>query len=96
MITYQVRIQVDIEVEAQWIHWMKSVHVPDVIATGLLTSYHILKPQEENQVYYFHYQFPDQAAFEQYQKDFAPKLKADVQEAFPGRSSATRQLLDWI
>lgn len=96
MITYQVRIQVDAEVEHEWLHWMKTVHVPDLIATGLLVSYHILKPQGEDQVYYFHYQFSDQKTLDLYQKDHAPKLKADVQENFPGRSSASRQILDWI
>lgn len=97
MITYQVKITINQEVETAWLHWMKTVHVPDVIATGLVRSFQILRPQEdEAQTYYFHYQFDQQADFERYTKEFGPKLRQDVMDHYANQFEASRQLFDWI
>ncbi|MEM6764826.1 MAG: DUF4286 family protein [Bacteroidota bacterium] len=39
MITYQISITIQEEVEKEWISWMKTVHVPEVVATGLVVSF---------------------------------------------------------
>ena len=97
MITYQVKIVIDAEVEEDWLDWMKTIHVPDVIATGLVRSFQILQPQVgEEHTYYFHYQFANQADYELYSKVFGPKLKADVIGKYPDQFTANRQIFDWI
>jgi hypothetical protein len=35
---YNVTVSVDEPVHEDWLHWMKTVHVPDVMATGFFTS----------------------------------------------------------
>ena len=97
MITYQVKITIQATVETDWLHWMKTQHVPDVIATGLVRSFQILKPQiEEANTYYFHYQFDHQADFDRYTKEFAPQLRQDVLDKYAKQFEASRQLYDWI
>ena len=97
MITYQVKISVDARIEEDFIQWMKTQHVPDVIATGLIKSFQILQPQiGEEHCYYFHYHFTNQQDFDQYTKVFGPKLKADVLERYPNQFEAQRQVFDWI
>ena len=96
MLTYQVKIKVDAAIENQWLHWMKSTHVPDVIGTGLIRSFQILKSTSENQLYHFHYHFNSLEDYHHYQKQFAPKLKAHPQEKFPNRFKAERELWNWI
>lgn len=97
MITYQVKITINPEVEEAWLKYMKTEHVPDVIATGLVRSFQILKPEiEEAHTYYYHYQFESSADYEKYRKEFAPKLKAHPQQKFPNQFTATRQLFKWV
>ena len=35
MIIYNVTLNVDQEVHEEWLNWMKEIHIPDVMATGL-------------------------------------------------------------
>ncbi len=97
MITYQVKITVNQDIQADWLQWMKTVHVPDVIATGLIRSFQILKPQDgEARTYYFNYHFNSQEDFIRYQKEFSPALKEDVINRYPDQFKASRQIFDWI
>lgn len=96
MFTYQVKITVDAGVEAEWLQWMKTVHVPDVMATGLIHSYQILKPEDSAHTYLFHYHFQDEQEYAAYQQQHAPRLKAHVLTKYPGQFKAERQLLHWM
>lgn len=96
MLTYQVKITIEAAVEAEWLHWMKTRHVPDVIATGLVSSYQILKAEEPAHTYLFHYHFYSQKAYEAYQEQHAPRLKAHPAQKFPGQFSTGRSLYQWL
>jgi len=96
MLTYQVKIKIDASVESEWLAWMKIKHVPDVIATGLIKSFQILKPESKEQLYLFHYHFESRKDYERYQKEFASELKTHPTEKFPNRFTAERELLEWI
>ena len=76
---------------------MKTVHVPDVIATGLIRSFQILKPRkDEAQTYYFHYVFDKQQDYEEYVEKFAPKLKAHPHQLFPNQFNVSRKIMERI
>lgn len=96
MITYQVKITIDPTVESDWLHWMKTVHVPDVIACGLVRSFQILKPTSKEHLYHFHYNFDSHSAFEKYKQEFAPELKEDVLQKYPDLFTSEREIFDWI
>jgi len=96
MLIYQVKIIIDGSVEKQWLQWMKTVHVPDVIATGLIRSFHILKPEETTLVYLFHYYFNSSKDYEHYNKQYAPKLKEQPAKKYPNQFRVERSLLQSI
>lgn len=96
MITYEVKLTIQPEVEEEWVNWMRTRHVPDVIATGLLKSYQILKPQDSPQVYLFHYHFENESDFKTYETEFAGRLRQDVIELYDGKFTGERTLYDWI
>lgn len=96
MLTYQVNITIEASVEEEWLRWMKTKHVPEVIATGLIKSFQILKPEEQAHTYLFHYHFGNQEDYEQYQEVHAPILKAGPGKKFPYMFKAERNLLRWI
>ena len=96
MLTYQVKIKIEPAVEKEWLHWMKTIHVPDVIATGLIRSFQILKPSGENQLYLFHYHFNSVEDYHHYRAQFAPMLKAHPHKKFPNQFKVERDLLHWI
>ncbi len=97
MLIYQVKITVQSNVETEWIEWMQRVHVPDVIATGLVQSYQILRPKDkEPHTYYFQYIFDDPANFSRYENEHAARLRADPMEKFPDQFSAERTIFERI
>ena len=96
MLTYQVKINVNESIEQEWLQWMKTVHVPDVIGTGLVKSFQILKPDSEECVYLFHYHFESREDYMLYQKDFAPKLKVHPMKKYPNQFTAEREIFQWI
>jgi hypothetical protein len=93
MLIYQVKIIVSASIEEEWLQWMKTVHVPDMIATGLIRSFTILKPAEMEQVYLFHYYFDSDSDYEHYQKQYAPKLKEHPTKKYPNQFKAERSVL---
>ena len=95
MLTYQVKIKVDASIEKAWLHWMKTTHVPDMIATGLIRSFQVLKSQQAC-TYLFHYHFESKRDFDDYYKNYAPTLKKHPAQKFPNQFEAERELLEWI
>lgn len=96
MLTYEVKITIEASVEGEWLRWMKTKHLPDVIATGLIKSFQILKPREQDSTYLFHYHFGNPEDYEHYQEVHAPRLKAGPAQKYLGMFKAERRLLQWI
>lgn len=43
MVIYKVKIDIKREIESEWVKWMSSVHIPEVINTGYFINYSFLK-----------------------------------------------------
>lgn len=99
MFIYNVTVNIDEDVHDEWIQWMKKTHVPDVMNSGCFTDNKIVKVLHVNdhgQTYSFQYTFKDMKDIERYQKEFAPKLQADVKQKYGEKFTAFRTLLEVI
>ncbi len=88
MYSYTVRCKFqspDRESVAQrWLTWLESEHIPDVIAAGAVSAEIFRmdgKPAEL--VYEIRYRFANRAAFEIYETNEAPRLRAKDSPGFP-------------
>lgn len=43
MILYSVTVNIDRTIEAEWLQWMKTVHIPEIMETGLLLGNKVLR-----------------------------------------------------
>ncbi len=96
MILYQVKIKIDAPAEQEWLQWMKTVHVPDVLATGVVLTAQVCRSEDQAHTYYFNYYFSSKDQYELYHTKFGPKLKADTQKHYGGKFQASRQILEMI
>lgn len=99
MILYNVTVAIDPSVEKEWVKWMRSVHIPDVMATGCFIESRfskVLTEDEEGLSYAITYLCPDKDLLEKYRKNHAPILQKEHSEKFNGRFAAFRTLLDVI
>lgn len=100
MLLYNVTCNVDEAVADAWLFFMRSVHVPEVVATGCFVRSQIcqLLDEEDNggRTYAIQYYCPDKATLDRYQRDFAPGLRADMERRFPQQFVAFRTVLEVI
>lgn len=100
MILYNVTINISKNREADWLQWMKAEHIPDVMSTGLPTSYKLLRLLTEidndASTYTTQYFFSSLAEYEQYESMFALTLQRKLQERFRNEFFAFRTLLEEI
>jgi hypothetical protein len=99
MIVYNVTLNVDEDVAERWLHWMRTVHIPDVMATGMFLDNRIcrvLGEEEGGLTYAVQYTCADMATYERYKNEHAPRLQAETQKHFGGKFAAFRTLLEVV
>ncbi len=99
MILYNVTVAIDPSVEKEWVNWMRSVHIPDVMATGCFIESRFSKVQteeEEGLSYAITYLCEHKELLEKYRNNYAPELQKEHSEKFNGRFAAFRTFLDVI
>lgn len=98
-IIYNVTIQVEHEIAEEWLSWMKEVHIPDVMATGMFESYQIariIKDSPEGINYAVQYICQDMKTLHQYQIKHAQKLQAEHTDRYKGKFVAFRTLMEIV
>lgn len=99
MIIYNVTLNVDLEVHEEWVEWMRTVHIPDVMATGLFLDHRfcrVLADDDGGVTYAVQYTCADMADYERYRDEHAPRLQAETQKQYGGRFVAFRTLLETV
>jgi hypothetical protein len=99
MIIYSVTITIQAGIEAEWIEWMKKVHVPDVLRTGCFSEcrmHKVLGSEGDEAVYVMQYLCRLVEDYHRYRDNFAPALQKDHTDRFAGKFSGSRQLLEEV
>lgn len=100
MIVYSVTVAIDPQIEEDWVNWMKSVHIPDVMNTEQFVDFRFCKVQPIEGIteisYNISYRCKSEAHLEHYQENFAPQLQKEHTERYQGRFAAFRTLLNQI
>lgn len=81
MYLYNVTLKVDTTINAEWLTWMKEIHIPEVIATGCFSDYKMLQLLElddkDGITYAVQYFAPAEKHYRDYIAQHAPKLRDD-------------------
>lgn len=99
MIIYNVTVSVDKPIAAEWLEWMQTKHIPDVMATGMFVEYRILKVvtgENSDMTYAIQYTLESHQKLEDYQTRFAPALQKDHLEKYGDKAVAFRTVLEII
>jgi hypothetical protein len=67
---------------AQWLRWLREGHIADVLAAGA-TCAEVVRLDGSDHSYEVRYRFPSRAAFAAYERDAAPRLRAEGLRLFP-------------
>lgn len=99
MIIYNVTVSVDYTILDEWLDWMKSVHIPEVLNTGKFIECRmskILAEEEGGSAYSMQYLTEDMETLKKYQKEDAPELQRKLIEKYGNKVLAFRTLLDVV
>ena len=100
MILYNVTVKIDNDVAAEWLQWMQTVHIPDVMRTGYFSENRILKllgdDDTEATTYAIQYFCSSIEQYENYNELFAPALREQHTNKFKNKFVAFRTLLEII
>lgn len=100
MLLYNVTVGIDKEVEQEWLTWMKTEHIPDVLSTGMFAGhkmYKVLHDNEDGTVSYSIQYFAESLdRVVKYLEEFAPAMIEKHKQKFGGRHVAFRTLLEEV
>ncbi|MBI4945278.1 MAG: DUF4286 family protein [Bacteroidetes bacterium] len=98
MYIYTITVTIEESIHAEWMKWMKEVHIPDVMQTGFFVDNRICKliTEELETTYAIQYTFRKMDDLNTYQKEFAPKLQQEHKEKFKDKFAAFRTVLEII
>ena len=99
MILYNVTVSVDPEIAEDWLSWMRSTHIPEVMATGCFVESRISRVHGEEDggvTYAITYLSPSQEHMDTYSRTHAPLLQRDHSARYAGKFAAFRTVLSVI
>ncbi|MBL0109279.1 MAG: DUF4286 family protein [Ignavibacteria bacterium] len=101
MILYNVTVNIDDSVHDEWLEWMRSKHIPDVLSTGLFTESKLYRirtenEEEEKNTYSIQYFLRSMDDYKIYQKEYAEKLQFEHTEKFKDKFVAFRTIMELV
>jgi hypothetical protein len=100
MFLYNVTVGIDSGIEQEWLQYMKSKHIPDVLRTGMFVDYKLYKVLHDNNdgtisysVQYFAKSLEDVV---QYLEVFSPPMVEEHRQKFLNKHVAFRTLLEEV
>jgi len=100
MIIYNVTVKVSHERKEEWISWMQSNHIPDLLKTGLFVDYAMHEllyvDDEDGKTYVIQYQMESIEHYNKYQKEHAAFFQNESKEKFGEDALAFRTLMQKV
>lgn len=99
MILYNVTVSIDPNIHEEWLGWMRSTHIPQVMETGCFLESRISRihgEEEGGMTFSIMYLSPSQELLDEYQEKHAPLLQQDHSARYQGKFAAFRTTLSVI
>ena len=99
MIIYNVTVSVEANVKNDWLNWMKTKHIPEVMDCGIFTKAQInrvIVQADSNDTFAIAYTCLSMKELHQYQIKFAPELQKKHNERFEEKAIAFRTIMEVI
>lgn len=99
MFIYNVTVKIDNSVHDEWLDWMRSRHIPDVLATKLFSEARILRVltgETDGSTYAIQYSCENPKNIDEYQSKFSAGLQQEHSERYKDKFVAFRSIMKEI
>lgn len=99
MVIYNVTVNIEEDIHKDWLEWMKTVHIPDVMSTKLFTHNklcRVLTSEDEGATYSIQYTARDMESVRIYQELYAYNLQKEHEIRYRNKVVAFRTMLEVV
>ena len=100
MIIYNVSVKPELSIAVDWLEWLKSEHIPDVLGTGCFIKAVILQMMDtdeaEGPTYAIQYFAENKEDVDRYLTQYAPEMRARGTSRWGNRFIAFRTIMKVI
>ncbi|MBL4746339.1 MAG: DUF4286 family protein [Flavobacteriaceae bacterium] len=100
MYIYSVTVNIEKNVEKEWLDWMRNTHIPAILKTGkfskALLSQVMIEEEMGGVTYSLQYTTDSLETLRAYQQEDAPSLQKETEQKFSGKYVAFRTELQVI
>lgn len=99
MIIYNVTVNIENSIREEWLNWMKTIHIPDVMKTGYFIESKICKvlvDEEQGTTYSVQYTAANMKDYEEYKRAHAPGFQKEIAAKYGSKLVAFRTLLEVV
>jgi hypothetical protein len=101
MIIYNVTVNLEDDIHLDWLNWMKTVHIPDVMKTGYFIENKMCKvlstqEDETGHTYAIQYTCACMHDLDEYQAKHSLALQKEHMDRYSGKFVAFRTLLEIV
>ena len=100
MLIYSVTVNIDDSVHDDWLDWMKTKHIPDMLATKKFLEAKLCKVMIDEEMggttYSIQYRTWDKATLDRYYNEDAEKMRNEGNRMFPNKFVAFRTELEIV
>jgi hypothetical protein len=100
MIVYNITIQVNWGIHNDWLPWMKGVHIPEVMDTGMFTHHRMLKlldmDETDGPTYAIQFFTSHREKYDYYIEQFADELREKSMTLWSDQFHAFRTLMEVV
>ena len=100
MLIYNITVNIENDIRAEWLQWMKEKHIPDMLSTGKFSyakmSQVMIEEEMGGTTYSVQYTTESLAILQDYYKEDAVRLRDEATKLFNGKFVAFRTELKII
>ncbi len=99
MIVYNVTVNIDESIVDDWLTWMKEIHIPEVMKTGVFIKSQlnrVIVQGDTGETYAIGYTCESMKDLHHYQVNFAPELQKKHLERYGEKVVAFRTLMEVV
>lgn len=100
MIIYNVTVKVDHSIAGEWLEWLKTEHIPDIISTGCFTHARVLHLLEQDDsegiTYAVQYHADNKDMYDRYINEFSDDMRKKGMDKWGNRFIAFRSVMQVV
>jgi hypothetical protein len=100
MLVYNVTAKVDWSIHDEWVQWMLTEHMPELVNTGCFTNTSLLRileiDEEDGPTYAAQYFAENKENYDRYVKEYAPTVRKKYNDKWGDRVVIFRTLMQIV